>query len=467
MSCRRSLSSRRLAGVGVLLLVAAGSARADEERLTLTPSIDVTQSFDSDGQTLQNGEESNSIFEVTPAFRARAERPTTGTLLDLKASVRTRSSTADSDLAATDETGSFALRQNLGSSRFVAIANGSFRNREALDPLDRDDRVDVQEGRPDLHEVIGDLTLAYSVTARSQITFGYSAFAQDFQGPESRENGNRDIDVGGWNLGYSLAVTPLDRLGLNVSYQQVHFGGLNQTVFLSGAPSRIDTQDDQIFSAFASWTRQLSPMWSATLTGGVRRLETDGGGFRGFDSPVGDGAPEDTSTGFIGSVLLQRETEWNRTVLGYRRETRPSGGIGTSLDVDSFEASFTQQLMRNLSLKLRGNYQISKSATDQFTLTPAFSGLFFGLPDPVVCPFGGQPGALNGTATCIGQSSNSVDTTVLRLGAELSWRWTRGFVTFLSYDFRDQKVDGIIGGEDRNPSRVRIGFRYAYDYEAY
>jgi hypothetical protein len=467
LSSRRSLSSKVLAQASFVLVLAGGlPALADEERLTLTPAVEVTQSFDSDGQVLQNGERSDSIFEVIPSFRARAERPATGTLVDLKGSLRSRSSTADSDLAAVDETFKAAVRQNLGSSRFVAIANGSFRTREALDPLDRDEQFEIQEGRPDLIEANGDLTLAYSVTARSQISLGYSAFARDFQGPEARENGNRDVDVDALSLAYELAMTPLDRVSLSLSYQKLTFGRINQ-LLLNGKVARTDTQDDQILSAFASWKRQFSPVWSATLTGGVRRLDSDGGGFRGFESEFGDGSSRETSVGLIGSVSFERETEWNKTRLAYRRETRPSGGIGTSLDVDSFELSFTQQLMRNLSLKLRGDYQISKSASDQFALLPAFPGAFLGLSDPIVCAFGGSIGFLEGVPTCIAQSSGTVDTSFIRLGAELSWRWTRGFVTFLSYDFRDQKVDGIIGGGDRHPSRVRIGFRYAYDYEAF
>jgi hypothetical protein len=69
--------------------------------------------------------------------------------------------------------------------------------------------------------------------------------------------------------------------------------------------------------------------------------------------------------------------------------------------------------------------------------------------------------------TCVQETSSSVDTTVLRIGADLSWRWTRGFVTFLSYDFRTQDIEGTIGGRDRRSNRVRLGFTYAYDYEVY
>ena len=461
MSSRRRLSSKRAAGAGVCTLLLLGpQAWADEERLTLTPSVEVTQSFDSDSVTLQDGEESNSVFEVTPAFRARAERP--GTRFDLDGSIRSRSSTADSDLAATDETGRLALRQNL-TGRFVAIANGSFRNREAQDPLDRGDPTEIQVGRPDLHEANGDLTLAYSVTAMSQISVGYSAFARDFQGSESKSNGNRDVDVGAWTLGYSTALSPLDRVGLSLSYQKLGFSDVDSQGL------RVDEQDDEVTALFASWTRALSPMWSADLSLGVRRLKTEGGGFQGLVSPLGDGSSDDTSTGFVGGLSFQRETEWNRTRIGYRRETRPSGGIGTSLDVDSFELSFTQQLMRNLSFRLNGDYQISKSASEAvFNL--GFTPLFADTPGgPVLVDVrcGGVIGQIGTNAVCVAQGNSTVDTNLLRLGAELSWRWTRGFVTFLSYDFRDQDVDGIVGGQDRNSSRVRLGFRYAYDYEAY
>jgi hypothetical protein len=467
--------------VGLCALLVSGlaaQAKADEQRLTLTPSVSASQNFDrtdvgsaeatdaaGNVVSVPGGEENNGFFELIPAFRARAERP--GTRLDLDVSSRFRSSSAGSarsELRGLDETGKIALTQNFGP-RFVAFANGSFRNRDSQDPLDRDDAVEIQNDRPDLHEVSGDFTVAYSVTATSQVSLGYSAFARDYQGGVSRSNGNRDVDIGAWNVGYSKALTPLDRIGLSFSYQNLRFGTIN-TLLLNGRTARTDVQDDQIFSVFANWTRSISPMWTANLTAGVRRLETDGGGFRGFDSPIGDAAPDESSTGFIGSLSFERETEWNRTVLGYRRETRPSGGVGTSLDVDSFELSFTQQLLRNLSLKLRGDYQISKSATDAFVLQPAFLVGGLGGLQPG-CLGDGALGTLDGVFTCVAQASNSVDTDVLRLGAELTWRWTRGFVTFLSYDFRDQDVEGIIGGRDRDSSRVRLGFRYAYDYEVY
>jgi hypothetical protein len=442
--------------------VLAGSlgleAFAEEtSRVVLTPSVTVSQSFDSDPVVLEDGEESDSVFEVIPAFRARAERP--GTQLDLDVSTRTRSSSADSDLAALDETASFSLRQSL-SERFSAIATGSFRSRDAQDPLDRDG-VEIQVGRPDLNEASGDLTLAYSVSATSQVSVGYSAFARDFQGGESSRNGNRDVDVDAYSLGYSVQMSPLDRLGLSLSYQQLHFGN-----FDSG-PFRRDDQDDDVTALFASWTRQLTPMWTADLTGGVRRLKTNGGGFRGLVSAVGDGAPDDESTGFIGGLALQRQTEWNRTRIAYRRETRPQGGIGTSLDVDSFELSFKQQLLRSLSFELRGDYQISKSASDAFFPTPAFLVQDPSFPVAVPVCLDSVPASFDGVGGCLARGSSSVDTNLLRLGAELNWRWTRGFATFLSFDFRDQETDGLLGGRDRNTSRVRLGFRYAYDYEVF
>ena len=90
--------------------------------------------------------------------------------------------------------------------------------------------------------------------------------------------------------------------------------------------------------------------------------------------------------------------------------------------------------------------------------TPVFSCPGSGV--AAVTPDSSQP-------VCLVRGSSTVDTSLLRLGAELSWRWTRGFVTFLSFDFRDQETDGIQGGRDRNTSRVRLGFRYAYDYEVF
>jgi hypothetical protein len=77
------------------------------------------------------------------------------------------------------------------------------------------------------------------------------------------------------------------------------------------------------------------------------------------------------------------------------------------------------------------------------------------------------PASFDGVGGCLARGSSSVDANLLRLGAELNWRWTRGFATFLSFDFRDQETDGLLGGRDRNTSRVRLGFRYAYDYEVF
>lgn len=442
----------------------------------LTPSIDVSHNFertdlssaelpDDAPENLQAApgkEENNGFLEVTPAFRARAERP--GTRLDLNLSTRARGSSARSELRAFDESARISLQQNI-TPRFIAIAGGSYRTRDGQNPLDRDDPGEAQFGRPDLNEGSADLTLAYSVTAMSQISVGYSAFARDYQGSQSRGSGNRDYDIGAWTLGYSQSLSPLDRLGLSLSYQKLSFGQVG-----SGGGFQVNEQDDEVTALTASWTRALTPMWTADLSAGVRYLKTDGGGFRGVTSEIGNGAPEDESTGFIGGISFRRETEWNTTRIGYRRETRPSGGVGTSLDVDSFDFSFTQQLMRNFSFQLRGEYQLSKSASDAFRPV-APEGLrlvsLFPFQAETLCGSGDVTGSLNGQTICLGQDDSVVDTSVLRLGVQLNWRWTRGFVTFLSYDFRDQDVEGIIGGRDRDTSRVRLGFRYAYDYQVY
>lgn len=486
MSSRRSLSSKSLAGIGAFLLLGglAGRAAADEERLTLTPSLQVNQNFektkigdakrpddlpDNVAFRAASGERQNdSLFELTPAFRARAERPGTRFDLDFSTRIRGRSArTTASDLNALDETGRFALSQQF-TPRFVAIAKGSFRNREGRNPLERDDdeRLETQNDRPDTRELDGDLSLAYSVTARSQLSLAYTASSRGFSDKDPLSTGNRDVDANTYTLGLSTSMTPLDRLGISLSYQQLRFGKANARL-LNTQVARIEGQDDTIAAAFASWTHQFTPMWSGDMTLGVRRLESDGSGFRGLESPLGDGSLEDESTGLIGGLSFTRETEWNRTRFGYRRETRPSGGIGTSLDVDSFELLFTQRLMRNLSVGLRGDYQIAKSASEGLVPTAAF--IFNG---QAVCRFSSEIMATLDTGegpvpTCVQETSSSVDTTVLRIGADLSWRWTRGFVTFLSYDFRTQDIEGTIGGRDRRSNRVRLGFTYAYDYEVY
>jgi hypothetical protein len=93
-----------------------------------------------------------------------------------------------------------------------------------------------------------------------------------------------------------------------------------------------------------------------------------------FDPGVGGVVPdpnsgvdttvEDKTTSFNGTLSLIRNTSRTQTSLSYRRQTRPSSGFGSDVNVDNVAAQLTARLSRRLEMETRVSWSHVESATD-------------------------------------------------------------------------------------------------------
>ncbi len=128
----------------------------------------------------------------------------------------------------------------------------------------------------------------------------------------------------------------------------------------------------------------------------------------------------------MGGVELTRAFERGSLSLSYERDSRPSSGLGSTLDIDNFEASYRSQLSERLSLKILGEYNHYRSATETL------------------------------------KTDDEIDTTTLTASVRLDWRIRKRLFTFVSYRYRDQSSDGVRPVGEYDSHNVMLGFQYAH-----
>ena len=285
---------------------------------------------------------------------------------------------------------------------------------------------------------------------------------------------NRDQSSELVALSYRYLVSPRDTLTLSTNYSLSNFD--DTAPFrrvsddpLSGVGGR-EQQDDTQLAATLGWMRVLSPRVSISVSGGARRLWSEGSGFTNvlFQLPSGSITNlelDEESTALVGRVSLSRVGDRSQLQLGFNQETRPSSGRSASIDVQTWSAAYTRQLTKRVRMELRGIYTDQESASKNFVQrTTNFTGDF----DPdcgsnELPGFRFEPGFPIPVPVCAREVESAVDQQVLNLNAELSWRTTRHLTTFLSYAFRTQE-SGLVGSDYDN-HRIRLGFRYRWDVE--
>lgn len=472
--------------------VVAGSAGAEEDRLKITPQVEVSQAYDSEEVIVGDGERSGRIFEVRPGLKVDAKLG--GLSFTATAGARSRSNSADNDLDSTDENGQFEMRYRL-TPRFTATASASFRDRKNFDPRDSDsdsfdgDRaMDAVTGRPDRKDAGGAVGFQYMLNPKLTLTGNLSTFARDFDGL----SGNRDFDVNGGELALQQVVTPRDLLVLRAGYRTIEFDAPD-TAGRNGAQifERRTSATDQIGTVTAGWQRQLAPMWSANLNAGLRLLKSRNDGFLGLSGPsFGSGTIDTRDTGFEGGISLTRRSEMAQTTLSFRQDTRPSSGLGTTVDSQIFRFLHRQRLTRSLTLRLVASYQKDESSIGQlFATNPIsmFELIQRGFPPFVaagfpngICPvgrFGNPMDRLDGNLSCVGVASSDVEDELFAAGISLDYEIRPQLVTFLTVNYRSQKRDGAsaiqdtaeetVFGRDRDSTRAMIGVRFGYDIDLF
>lgn len=481
-------------------LCAAAPARADEV-FSIRPALELRTEYDADGVVLDDGEESSAIFRIEPSVDVVRESDWGS--FALGGGLRSRSRLDDADLNAMDEFAAGDAELYL-SRRLSATLAASIDKREARDPIeaDADGPAEVQVGRPDDNRSEAALGFAYALSPTTGLDVSAASLARDYQGGEQRDFQLRDVDVQALGARYRFALSARDSLALAALHQEVEFEKTQTPRQLVGPPVLpfflrfgLDRQEQQdtIDSITASWSRELTPAWSGVARLGLRRVETAGNEIRNLASlAFGDAGTDERDGGFVGGLELRHQGERSRSELVASRETRPNGGVGTTLDVDSIDVRHSRRLSRRWSLDLSAGLERSESVSEFLNLVPdgagglrvgdfppLVPGLDPGAPAPfsstgVFCSAIGGPQRAAVTLgppfpglvipQCVTRASSEIDTRILRFRARLNWRWSPAFTMFLSFDYRDQDSDGVRGARDTT-GRAALGFRYAYDID--
>jgi len=477
LSPKNSLSGASLALVAILSAPLAGRAA---DKTVLRPVLDVEQGWDSNVIASQNHDEGSAITRINPGLWIENSGERGHALLGLNAIGRQVWS--DSKLSGIDSRVRGDFERHL-TPRFSLLGNGVLEYFSGYEEI-RDDSPTSSDpsGLP------GDVILAeqpswkrdqigagfrYMLTPRLTLRLNGSAGRVNYEqlGATSSSSGEyRDRSLLGARGMLQYQLTALDQLSLllntdDTSYQDIGTG----------------TNDSEIWNTQVAWTRTWSPVWSSSVSIGVRSIDAtqkdvpqSGGSVLGT-VPLAAKSFSSSGTGLIGSLIIQRTFERSALRLAYDRDTRSTGGSGrTNFDIDSFTLSLTHQLAARVKLTLSGDYSLYHSVTDEM---PNYAAQVSGT--SAFCVFGGAP-AIAGYQSfagfnfpvyqCVGGSSEETrDYTSLlaRVDWQMRTRLNGYFVARYYKALTDQTLgSGIdIQTEDINKLTVGVGFRYFWDLD--
>ncbi len=395
----------------IALLAALGPFTVSAQtHLRVTPSVLVSQEYESNVLYRENNEESDLITRVAPTLRLDLESDRGHARVWGRLNSRMYQDTTDLD--AVDQFFGWDVDQRL-SPRLNVYSEGQLAYIEKLDS--------VEEGfgatRPDQRNTEAQAGLSYALTPASSLSASFGYLELDFSvGDIEPANGRRDSESRWGGLSYVRNLSPRDQILASLSYQETDFGRVG-----SGLVG-IASETDETLAGSVGWSRAWSPAWSTGFTAGLRWLESE--------TEAGD----DRTLGVVGGVDLTRVFERGTLIFSYKRDSRPSSGLGSTLDIDSFEASYRWQLSERLALKLLGEYDHFVSATGSRLGTPL--------------------GSI--------KIDDEIDTTTLRASVRLDWRIRKRLFTFVSYRYRDQSSDGVRPVGEYDSHNVMLGFQYAH-----
>ena len=158
----------------------------------------------------------------------------------------------------------------------------------------------------------------------------------------------------------------------------------------------------------------------------------------------------------IGAAEVTRKFRRGELNLSYRRETRPSSGLGASLDTDKLRARYATRLTSRLRLAVSGELYRYRSAGDSIVSENPVGFSF-----PSFTPICAE-GSVGIGASCFREVDDEIDSKTWIALVRLDWRIRERFFTFVSYRYRDQTSDGTRSVGEFDSHRVMLGFRYAY-----
>ena len=419
-----------LGNVLIALLAALGPLTASAQtRMRVTPSIRVSQEYESNVLYREKNEESDLVTRVTPKLSLDFEGDRGHARV--WGGLHSRMYQDVTDLDAVDRFLSWDVDQRL-SQRFALYSEGSLAYFEDLDPVEQGDFFGA--GRPDQQNLRAQAGLRYALTPASSLSASFGYLDLDFSfGDTEPANGRRDSESRFGALSYVRNLTPRDQILASLSYQETDFSRVGSGLI------GIASETSETLAGSAGWSRAWSPAWTTRFTAGLRWLESE------------TEATDDRSLGVVGGVELTRAFERGSLILSYERESRPSSGLGSTLDTDNLEVSYRSRLSERLSLKIQGGYSHYRSASE--TLIGKGAPLF-----GFICPVG----SVNLGGVCVAQIDDEIDTTLLTGFVQLDWRIRKRLSTFVSYRYRDQSSDGTRQVGEFDNHRVMLGFQYAY-----
>ncbi|MFQ5515613.1 MAG: outer membrane beta-barrel protein [Myxococcota bacterium] len=408
-------------------LIPAGLARA-QSRFELTPSLWLSQEYDSDVLHDERREESDLITRVRPQLGLAQEAEWGHARLDLSLERRMYQDLDEFD--ATDWTAVWDGEREI-TQRLRLLSSVRYELFENQDAVTEGSQT-IVEGRPDqrARALAGGLRYALSPASSLELRAGFDDRDYSLDGLRPA-NSRRDRDTRYGILGYRQMLGPRDEVGLQLTAARTDFENI-------GAG---DVQDD-ILSFRGSWTRTWNPRWASSLNAGLRSLNSE------------TLSGSDRSVGFVGGAELTRSFRRGSLRLAYDRQTRPSSGLGTSLDQDIVTAELRTRMSDRVTLRLDAELSRLRSASE------TLARVAFPFSNPGLC-LPGSLGVSGSLLSCVVSTDEEIDIDSRRFGAELSWRVRKRWNTFVSYRFSKQSSSGDRRLSDFDSHRVMIGFRVA------
>jgi hypothetical protein len=410
----------------VAALAMASSAQA-ADRLSIKPSLSLSQEYETNVLYSASQEEHDSFTRVHPSVEISSDGERQNFLV--RGELNGRYYRKYDQLDALDS----SLHVEAGRAmtrRFRAFFSADLVDRDHTDPIE-DGEISVS-GRGDLSRRwaqggisygLDSLTTARLMVSASKVNYG----ERNLVGGGSASRLANDYDSRGATLLLERVVSGRDVLGAWVTYDLFDFSSPTLTIFTD--PPRtfgLAATEQRRTRLGLSWQHALSPVWSMGLRGGPRWLHTEGGQLASVNgNPTNLPEQTDDSLAFNGDITLTRTTPISTLELGYSRDTRPSTDRSASENVQDFSISFSRKIGRRFSWRLKGLWREEESSS----------------------------------------ASNILDRRTFNLHAELRWRIRRDFYTFVGYSLHDQEADRTLGNRSVDSQRFKVGFRYTHDLD--
>jgi hypothetical protein len=448
--------------LGALALVVGGvpTTARGATRFEAKTGVGLHETYDSNVFNRRTSQDTDFYTALVPeaGFRFRGDR---GNGI-ARFGVRSRFYNQYNELNGTDRFATYGLEYML-RQRLQVFSNGSYTFNDKTDVVDSGG-VQIGGGNPESEQGFASGGVRYTLSRRETLSLSGNYSRYKFDDDFASSSRRQDFSSMGSSLKYERRISLRDSATLGTTLVETKFdGSLNQPE----SKSRVVSLD-------TGWTHVWTPSWKSSTTVGVRRVFSDLVTSTAFvplpgQRPVNTN-PDDTSDSFIGSLMVERTGKYSNLAVGYSRETRPSSGIGTELDIDQFTAGLRYRLASRWTFIANGAWSRSQSATEQVVtafLNPSFNSLVCLANNGVV---GTLPNPIDPTTlapACALNSNSAVDTTMRQYEIGLDWQMRERWTTFLRYRYRDESSSGDIQIRDFDKHLVTLGVRFNYDVDLF